>query len=242
MQKKYIGLIAVFIFCSMCFAEEQKQQTGESAHSGKIAASTISATEYDIRKDIYERNKQSYKPFFLKIINDKAFLLYQRQPLPFAGEVCFVQESKLSDTDQTKKQVVLILSKLHKKLIPFTFTFEDDYSLWYRMPDYDSVFDSQKIVKDDTPFLTFGDSCQGLVENLKKDNSFFPYGLTVSQNGECVTIVLPTASLRLKDAKIISFPLNDLESTEIPEGWTAVGADLMNNTIYVLLISYDTKS
>ncbi len=239
MQKKLIGLIACFLLCSVCFAEEQKQPTRESLQPGKIAASTINATEYDIRKDIYEKNKQSFKPFFLKIINDKAFLLYQSQPSPFAGEVCFIQESKLSDTDQTKKQVSLILARLREKLVPFTFTFEDDYSIWYRMPEYDSVFDGQKILKTDTPFLIFGESGQELVDNLKKNDCFFPYGLSVSQKGECVTIILPTASLRLKDAKIISFPLNDLESTQIPEGWTAVGADLMNNTIYVLLISCD---
>lgn len=238
MKKRLIGLLSIFLLCSLCFAEEQNQPVRATFQDGKIKANTLYATEFTILKDIYEMNKQSYWPFFLKIINDKAYILYQRQPLPIPGEICFLQETRLSGTDQTKKQITLILSKMHEKLIPITFSFNDDYSLWYRMPGYDSFFDKEKNLKVDTPFITLGKSGQELVENLKKDNSFIPYGLSVATTGECTAIVLPTASLRLNDAKILTISLDDLESIQIPDGWSAAGADLVNKTIYVLLISY----
>jgi len=238
MRKTVSLLLCLSVALFFLNAEDAKQNflDRQSIQNGQIVTSVVRATDYNIIADLKEMKQQNYRPFFFKIIDDCAYLMYQKGTSAIQGEYLFCQETVTRADTIVKKQVSNILDRFKEQLVPVSVRFDGTYSLWYQIPDFYQLFDQAKVLGKDTPFLVLGDSPDEIVANLKKAPDFIPYGLNCAGGQGYVTVVLPAASVRVKDVQILSIPLDKLNTVVIPENWSAVGADTDGKNLMILII------
>jgi hypothetical protein len=238
MRKKYLlaTLFSLALFALDAEAAKQNYLDRQSYNNGQIVTSIVRATDFNIMSDINELAQQKYRVFFFKIIDDCAYLMYQKDAGAVQGGYLFCQETLTSRDSIVKKQVNNIIKRFKEELVPVSVTFDATYSLWYHLPDFYEVLDREALSDLDTPFLMLGKTMDELLANLKENASFIPYGLNYCTSQGYTAVVLPSASKRFKDIQIQSIPLEKFNTVVIPENWTAVGADTDGKNIMILLV------
>ena len=230
-----ISLMLVMLLPVSADTKNQEYLDRREFQNGEIKSSLLYATDYGIINDINEMIEQSYRPFLLKVYQDKAMLFYQKTNTALSKDYTFSQATIKGDDNISSKQLSDIASRLFAKYIPVSFALNSGYSLWYQTKDYDSVY--AQITKN-TDFLALGKSANDLIARLKKQPTLMPYGLNVLGDNQYVTALLPMKSKQIKDAQIISIPFGDLDKLQIPDGWVAVGGDIFNNNLIILTVLF----